>query len=104
MRASIEGRAELTERVQRALALSSKVEAEYMVHAVIASLETTLLNHLGTDGFTLKFNTFGKFFVRHKPGIRRKIGFSGETIQTKALRKVKFVSLGRLRQRERVDA
>lgn len=103
MRASIEGRAELTERVQRALALSSKVEAEYVVHAVIAALEATLLNNLETDGFTLKLGRFGKFHVRHKPGIRRKIGFSGETILTKALRKVKFVSLGSLRQRERVD-
>jgi len=92
MRASIEGRAELTERVQRALALSSKVEAEYMVHAVIASLETTLLNHLGTDGFTLKFNTFGKFFVRHKPGIRRKIGYTGEIIQTKTKWKIRFIT------------
>ena len=102
MRASIEGRAELTERVQRALTLSSKVEAEYVVHAVIASLESTLLNHLGTDGFALKLNTFGKFYVRHKPGIRRKIGFSGETILTKMRRKIVFVSLGMLRHRERV--
>jgi len=72
-------------------------------HAVIGCLEDTLLNHLSADGFTLKLNGFGKFSVRHRPGIRRKIGFSGQTIQTKALRKVKFVSLGSLRQRERVD-
>jgi nucleoid DNA-binding protein len=103
MRASIRGRDELTEKVQQALALPTKKEAEHVVNTVIASLETTLLDHLGTDGFTLKLNGFGKFSVRHKPGIRRKIGFSGETIQTKALRKVKFVSLGSLRQRERVD-
>jgi nucleoid DNA-binding protein len=70
---------------------------------VVAALEATLLNNLGTEGFTLKLNGFGKFYVRHKLGILRKIGFSGETIQTKALRKVKFVSLGSLRQRERVD-
>lgn len=55
------------------------------------------------DGFTLKLGGFGKFSVRHKPGIRRKVGFSGETIQTKMLRKVKFISLGALRQQERVD-
>jgi nucleoid DNA-binding protein len=89
--------------VQRALALATKKEAAHVIDAVIASLETTLLNNLGTDGFTLKLGSFGKFSVRHKPGIRRKIGFSGETIQTKALRKVKFVSLGTLRQHERVD-
>jgi nucleoid DNA-binding protein len=103
MRASVRGRNELAVRVQGALALPTKKEAETVVDAVIAALEATLLNNLGTDGFTLKLNGFGKFYVRHKPGIRRKIGFSGETIQTKGLRKVKFVSLGSLRQRERVN-
>ena len=86
-----------------ALSLPTKKEAEHVVNTVIAGLESTLLNNLGTNGFTLKLNGFGKFYVRHKPGLLRKIGFSGETIQTKALRKVKFVSLGSLRQRERVD-
>jgi nucleoid DNA-binding protein len=89
--------------VQRALSMATKKEASHALDAVIGSLEITLLNNLGTDGFTLKLGSFGKFSVRHKPGIRRKIGFSGETIQTKALRKVKFVSLGSLRQRERVE-
>jgi len=70
---------------------------------VVAALEATLLNNLGTDGFPLKLNGFGKFSVRHKPGICRKIGFTGETIQTKMLRKVKFLSLGVLRRQERVD-
>ena len=90
-------------RVQAALSLPTKKEAEHVVNVLIQSLETTLLNNLQTDGFTLKLNGFGKFYVRHKPGILRKIGFSGDTIQTKALRKIKFVSLGALRQRERVD-
>lgn len=90
-------------RVQSALSLATKKEAEHVVKAVIESLETTLLNNLGINGFTLKLHGFGKFSVRHKPGIRRKVGFSGQTIQTKMLRKVKFVSLGVLRQRERVD-
>ena len=103
MRASLKGREELTGRVQQALALVTKKEAEHVVDAVIGSLETTLLNHLDRDGFTLKLNSLGKLSVRHKPGIRRKIGFSGETIQTKALRKVKFISLGNLRRQERVD-
>ena len=74
-----------------------------VVDTVVAALEATLLNNLETNGFTLKLGSFGKFSVRHKPGIRRKIGFSGETIMTKDRRKVKFVSLGSLRQRERVD-
>jgi nucleoid DNA-binding protein len=103
MRASLRGREELATRVQQALALPTKKEAGSVVDVVLRALEATLLNNLSTDGFTLKLNSFGKFSVRHKPGICRKIGFSGETIQTKALRKVKFVSLGSLRQRERVD-
>ena len=102
MRANSEGRDELSERVQRALSMPTKKEAEHVVNTVIASLETTLLNNLGTDGVTLKLNSFGKFSVRHRPGIVRKLGFSGETIRTKMLRKIKFVSLGALRQRERV--
>jgi nucleoid DNA-binding protein len=84
------------------LSLATKKEAEYVVNAVIWGLETTLLNNLDTDGFTLKLNGFGKFSVRHKPGILRKIGFTGEKIQTKTLRKIRFLSLGALRQRERV--
>jgi nucleoid DNA-binding protein len=103
MRARLGGREELAARVQQALALSTKKEAEHVVNTVIASLETTLLNHLGTDGFTLKLGSFGKFYVRHKPGILRKIGYTGETIQTKMRRKIKFISLGALRQRERVQ-
>ena len=94
MRASLRGREELAARVQQALALPTKKEAEMVVDTVVAALEATLLNNLGTDGFTLKLGGFGKFSVRHKPGIRRKIGFSGETIQTKERRKVRFVSWG----------
>ena len=93
----------MAERVQTALSLATKKEAEHVVNAVIWGLETTLLNNLDTDGFTLKLNGFGKFFVRHRPGILRKIGFTGETIQTKTMRKIRFISLGALRQRERVD-
>jgi len=103
MRASIKGRDELAVMVQTALSLPTKKEAQHVVNVVIRSLETTLLNHLATDGFALKLNGFGKFYVRHRPGIRRKIGFTGETIQTKMLRKIRFISLGALRQHERVD-
>ena len=103
MRASVSGRQELAARVQTALSLPTKKEAEMVADAVIAALEATLLNNLGTDGFTLKLNGFGNFYVRHKPGILRNIGFTGETIQTTPRRKIKFISLGVLRQRERVD-
>ena len=103
MRASLRGREELSVRVQQALALATKKEAEMVVDTVVASLEATLLNNLGTDGFTLKLGSFGKFSVRHKAGILRKIPFTGETILTKDRRRVRFVSLGSLRQCERVN-
>ena len=101
MRASVRGREELASRVQQALALPTKKQAEMVVDTVVAALEATLLNNLGTDGFMLKLGSFGKFSVRHKPGILRRIPFTGKTILTKDRRTVRFVSLGSLRQRER---
>jgi nucleoid DNA-binding protein len=103
MRASVGGREELTARVQQALDVPTKKQAEIIVDAVVRALEETLLNNLPVDGFTLKLGSFGKFSVRHKAGILRKIGFSGETIQTKDRRNIRFVSLGELRQCERVQ-
>lgn len=44
MRASIRGRDELIVRVQEALALATKKEAEHVVNVVIGGLEATLLN------------------------------------------------------------
>jgi nucleoid DNA-binding protein len=102
MRASLRGRDELAARVQQALALPTKKEAEMVVDAVVEALEATLLNNLATDGFTLKLGSFGKFSVLHKAGILRKIPFTGQTILTMDRRKVKFVSLGALRQCEKV--
>jgi nucleoid DNA-binding protein len=104
MRASLRGRDELAVRVQQALVLPTKKEAEHIVDAVIGSLEATLLNNLATNGFTLKLGGFGKFSIRHKPGILRRIPFTGETILTRDRRKVRFVSLGELRQLEKVNA
>jgi nucleoid DNA-binding protein len=97
------GREELTARVQQALSLPTKKEAEGIVDTVIAALEATLLNNLTQDKFSLKLNSFGKFTVRHKPGIYRKIPFTGETKMTSAKRKVKFVTLGDLRKNEAVS-
>jgi nucleoid DNA-binding protein len=102
VRASVGGRDELVSRVQQALDLPTKKESEHVVDAVVMALEATLLNNLGANGFTLKLGSFGKFSVRHKPGILRRIPFTGETILTKDRRKVRFVSLGELRQCERV--
>lgn len=102
MRASVGGRDELATRVRQVLMLPTKKEAEHIVNVVVSCVEATLLNNLGTDGFTLKLNSFGKFSVRHKRGILRKIPFTGKTILTKDRRKVRFVSLGALRQYESV--
>jgi nucleoid DNA-binding protein len=100
MRASLRGRDELTARVQTALSLPTKKEAGLVVDLVVGALEATLLNNLDTDGFTLKLGSFGKFSVRYKEGILRKIPFTGKTILTKNRRKVRFVSLGNLRRCE----
>lgn len=103
MRASVGGRNELAARVQQALMLPTKKHAQQIVDVVVDSLEATLLNNLGTNGFNLKLGSFGKFSVRHKAGILRRIPFTGETILTKDRRKVTFVSLGMLRRSEQVD-
>lgn len=71
MRTDTRGREKLAARVQQALALATKKEADYIVNVVVDSLEATLLNNLGTNGFTLKLGSLGKFSVRHKPGILR---------------------------------
>jgi nucleoid DNA-binding protein len=104
MRASVGGRNELALRVQQALMLPTKKEAQHIVNVVVGCLETTLLNNLASDGFTLKLNSFGKFSVRHKRGILRKIPFTGKTVLTKDKWKIRFVSLGALRQCESVLA
>jgi nucleoid DNA-binding protein len=82
--------------------LFTKKEAEYVLDALIESLEATLLNNLDVNGFALKLGSLGKFSVRHKAGIFRKIPFTGKTILTKDRRKITFVSLGRLRECEKV--
>lgn len=86
MRASLKGREELAARVQRLLDLATKKEAERVVETVVAALEATLLNNLETDGFTLKLGGFGKFSVRHKPGIVRRIPFTGEELYLSQVR------------------
>jgi nucleoid DNA-binding protein len=91
---------ELSARVQQSLNLETKKEAEIAVGAVVDALEHTLLNNLGIDGFSLKLGGFGKFKVRHAKPITRRVGFSGETVITKAKRKIRFVSFGMLRASE----
>ena len=78
----------------------TKKEAEHVLNAVVTSLRVVLLENLDTAGFTIKLGSFGKFSVRHKSGTLRKIPFTGETKLTNDKRKIKFVSLGVLRERE----
>jgi nucleoid DNA-binding protein len=70
---------ELAMRVQAALSLATKKEAEVLVNTFVSCLEDTLIEHLADDGYYFKLNGFGKFTVLHRPSRSRKIGFSGET-------------------------
>jgi nucleoid DNA-binding protein len=94
------GREELNRRLQAALYLVTKKEAESLVNVFVSCLEDTLVEHLAEEGYYLKLNGLGKFVVHHRPPIRRKIGFSGEIRDVPVKRKVKFIGLGKLRQLE----
>jgi nucleoid DNA-binding protein len=73
------------------------------MNVFVSCVEGTLLDNLDVNGFTIKLGGFGKFCVRHKHGTLRKIPFTGETKLTSDKRKIKFTSLGKLRECERVD-
>jgi nucleoid DNA-binding protein len=94
------GMEELALRVQVALSLATKAQSQSLVNVFVSCLEDTLVDHLAEDGFFLKLNGFGKFTVRHRPSIRKKVGFSGETRDIQPKRRVKFLVLGKLRQLE----
>jgi nucleoid DNA-binding protein len=79
--ASRHDRAGGVQGVCRAGANPTKKEAEHIFDVAIACIEATLLENLGTDGFTIKLNSPGKFSVRHKRGVLRKIPFTGEVKQ-----------------------
>jgi len=87
-------------KIKESLNLATKREAESYLNVVVSAIEQTLLDNLKNPTFQLKLNSLGKFSIRHRPSIYRKISFTGETKQTEAKRKVKFVSLGRLRENE----
>ena len=97
-----EGRDELALRVEAALSLATKKEADSLVNVFVCCLEDTLVQHLAEDGYSIKLGRFGRFVVHHRPPIRRKIGFSGEMRDLPVRRKVKFTGLGKLQQLERV--
>jgi nucleoid DNA-binding protein len=96
------GMEELAQRVQATLNLATKKEAADLANVLVSCLETTLVDHLAEDGYSIKLGGFGRFVVHHRPAVRRKIGFSGETRDLPVRRKVKFTALGKLRQLERV--
>jgi nucleoid DNA-binding protein len=91
-------REELVLRVQAALSLTTKKEADCLVNVFVSCLEEMLVEHLTENGYFLKLNGLGKFIIRHTPLRRRKIGFSGETSEIPPKCKVRFVALGKLRQ------
>jgi len=95
------GRNELVLAVQKTFGLPTRKQAEEMVAKFISCLEDTLLHHLGDDGFTMKLHSFGKFSVRHRHASRRKITFTGDVREIPPRRKIKFISLGKLRRLER---
>jgi nucleoid DNA-binding protein len=91
---------EMTPRLQAALNLATKKEADCLLNVFVSCLEDTLVEHLDEDGYYLKLNGVGKFIVRHSPPRLRKIGFSGEIRDLPGKRKVKFTGLGKLRRLE----
>jgi len=93
---------EFSDRVQFALNLPTRKEAESVIQAVIGALEQTLIERLDSDGFSIKLGSFGKFKIHHRASIYRKIPFTGEMKVINPKRKVKFVALGSLRALEEV--
>jgi nucleoid DNA-binding protein len=91
----------LIDRVAKAFKVKKK-EARELVGKVIVCLEDTLLDNIETDGFSIKLNKFGKLTIRHRGASLRKIPLTGEIKMTSRKRKVKFVTLGRLREQEKV--
>ena len=94
------GRNELVSSVQRAFGVPTRKQAEALVTVFISCLEEALLHHLGDDGFAIKLNSFGKFSIHHRPATRKKISFLGVVREIPLKRKVKFISLGKLRRLE----
>ena len=82
------------------LLLPTKKEADHVFDVVVECVENTLIANLCTDGFTIKLNSLGKLAVRHRPALTRKIPFTGEIKRIPPKRKVRFVTLGKLRQCE----
>ena len=66
------------DNVKQALGLRKKKETVRIVHAVISSIEKTLMDNMDTNRFSIKLGKFGKFMVRHSPVSLRRIPLTGE--------------------------
>jgi nucleoid DNA-binding protein len=71
--------------------------AEALVRIIESCLKDTLIEHFAEDGYSIKLGGFGRFVDHHRPPIRRKIRFSGETREIPPKRTVRFLALGKLR-------
>lgn len=92
----------LVDRVSKTLGVSKKAASE-TIGKVLFCLEGTIADNIESDGFAIKLNKFGKLTIRHRPAGLRKIPLTGETKYTGRRRKVRFVTLGRLRKMEKVE-
>jgi nucleoid DNA-binding protein len=90
----------LIEKAAKAFGVRKKA-ARDIVGKFIDCLEETLLDNLETDGFSVKLNKFGKLTIRHRAASLRKIPLTGEIKMTSRKRKVKFLTLGKLREQEK---
>lgn len=97
------GRHQLITKVQKALNLGTRKEAERVIDTVIDGIEQTLVDNLQTDRFVLKLKSFGKLTVRHSKGTYRRIPRTNELRKSHDKRKVKFTTLGKLRRLEIVQ-
>jgi nucleoid DNA-binding protein len=92
----------VAQKVQVALALQTRKEAEMVLNRVVMAIEDTLIENLGNDQFSLKLGSFGRFSVKHVPSHKRKNPFEkGAVLTVPAKRKVKFVAYGPLREMEK---
>lgn len=80
----------------------SRREATRIIDKVISSLDETLVDNIDTNGFAIKLNKLGKLTIYHREASMRRIPLTGEVKLTSKKRKVKFTTLGTLRQIEKV--
>jgi nucleoid DNA-binding protein len=97
----MDGREQIVNAVKSTLKLSTKKEAEAITLAVLGEVFNIIKSHIDESGYSLRVPELGKLTVKHIPGKLRKNPFKeGELTQTLTKRKVKFVSLGALRELE----